>query len=102
MRGFLECLYRTTPFDTGFDLTGKDGIFTLTLPNNKGPTFVNNVKKVISDVLLGKKSVLSIMSFFVPESLQTSLSEELKHIRYFPCDNNWLPNEAFQLLTLKL
>ena len=95
MRGFLEGLFSVAPFESDVDLSG-DGVNTF----NK--QLLRNLRGSIADVIMGSSTVLSIMSFFVPEYMYKSVHKNLTHTCYFPCKNKkWLPEQADQLFEPK-
>jgi len=78
MRGFLEGLFSVAPFESHVDLSG-DGVNTF----NK--QLLRNLRASIADVIMGSSTVLSIMSFFLPEYMYKSVHKNLMHTCHFPC-----------------
>ena len=95
MRGFLEGLFSVAPFASELELSGdKDNTFNKQL--------LRNLRGSIADVIMGSSTVLSIMSFFVPEYVYKSVHKNLTHTCYFPCNSKkWLPEQAHQLFEPK-
>jgi hypothetical protein len=95
MRGFLEGLFSVAPFELELELSGdKDNTFNKQL--------LRNLRASIADVIMGSSTVLSIMSFFVPEYVYKSVHKNLTHTCYFPCNSKkWLPEQAHQLFEPK-
>ena len=96
MRGFLEGLFSVAPFESDVDLSGDGGT------NTFDKTLLKKLRGSIGDVIMGSSTVLSIMSFFVPEYMAKSVHKNLKHTCYFPCKTKkWLPEQANQLFEPK-
>ena len=95
MRGFLEGLFSVAPFASELELSGdKDNTFNKQL--------LRNLRASIADVIMGSSTVLSIMSFFVPEYVYKSVHKNLTHTCYFPCNSKkFLPEESYQLFEPK-
>jgi hypothetical protein len=96
MRGFLEGLFSVAPFESDVDLSGDGGT------NTFDKTLLKKLRGSIGDVIMGSSTVLSIMSFFVPEYMAKSVHKNLTHTCYFPCKTKkWLPEQAHQLFEPK-
>jgi Ulp1 family protease len=78
MRGFLEGLFSVAPFASDVDLSG-DG------DNTFNKQLLRNLRGSIADVIMRSSTVLSIMSFFVPEYMYKSVHKNLRHTCYFSC-----------------